>query len=375
MSQLPTGGRRRRRRLWIIIAIILLLIILLLLLFFFPRPTATVTLTPERHSLSTSRTESIEASNLSSQESGSQTGDSSGPPKPGTQAMGTLTFQNYTPDPVTIPAGTSVTSSTGQEVVTDETITVPPDPIIPGVASASAHAVKVGTSGNIDAMSVNTTCCSSDNIKVFNESAFTGGTDNQTAHTVLQSDVDKVATSLEPSLTQKAQGDIQKQLNSGEKLVTTPPQCSTNVIANPAVGESADKFTATVSVSCSDAAYNPQTALSDVEDQLKHQAAQQFPGFVLDGTITSKVDQATLGQDGIVDLQVSATGTWKYHFTDAVKLDMKKHIARETKSAARVWLLQQKGVADASISVTGPIIDLSGGNTLPDDLSAITING
>jgi hypothetical protein len=367
-------------RFWVIVGIIvlLLLLILLILLFLFPRPKATVTLTPVHKNLSNSLTASVTSRSLSSQEQGSETGASTGQPKQGTQATGILTFQNYTSETVTIPSGTRVTNNSGQQVETTETITVPPDPpTIPGVAQAHARAVNPGKSGNIEAMSINTTCCSSDNIKVFNESAFTGGSDNPTAHTVQQSDVDKVSKPLETSLTQKAQDDVQKQLTSGEKLVTATPQCSTNISSNPAVGESAENFTVTVSTTCSDAAYNPQTALRNAEDQLKTQAAQQLPGFVLDGPITSKVEQVTPGQNGNGDVKVSASGTWKYHFTDAEKLNMKKHIARETKTDAQAWLSQQKGVAGVSISIVGPpLLDLLGlDNTLPDDLSAITING
>ena len=43
--------------------------------------------------------------------------------------------------------------------------------------------------------------------------------------------------------------------------------------------------------------------------------------------------------------------------------------------SGNVLLLQQPGVAGVSISVSGPIIDLSGHNIVPDDLRAITING
>jgi hypothetical protein len=350
-------------------------LILLILLFFFPRPTATVTLTPTSQKLNNSLTASIPTRNLSSSEQDAKTGVSTGQPKPGTHATGTLTFQNHTPNWVTIPEGTSVTNNNGQQVVTDAALDVPPDPpAIPGIASVSAHAVKIGKDGNIPAMSINTSYAP--NITVLNESAFSGGTDSQTAHTVQQSDIDSVTKDLQTSLTRKAQGNIQKQLTSGEKLVTPAPQCSlTNVTANPAVGESATNFTVTVSLACSDAAYNPQTARSQAENQLKQTATQRVPGFILAGTITTTVDQITPGQNGNVDVHVSASGTWKYHFTASQKSDMAKHIARQTKADALAWLSKRPGVTHVSISITGPIIDLTGGNRLPDDVRAITING
>jgi len=325
--------------------------------------------------LSNSLTASLTTRELSTQEQGSQTGASTGQSKPGTQAIGTLTFQNYTPNPVTVPAGTRVTSTNGQQVETDTTIVIPPDPpVIPGVASVSSHAVNTGKDGNIPAMGINTTYNSPD-IKVFNESAFSGGSDNQTTHTVQQSDIDSVAKALETSLKQKALSNIQKQLTSGEQLVAPTPQCSTNVTSNPGVGESAANFTVTASLTCSDSAYNPQTVLLQAEEQLKKEAAQQLPGFVLNGKIDTKVEKVTPGQDGNIDVQVSASGTWKYQFTTAQKSKLARDIAGKTKTAAQDLLSRQEGVTGVSISISGPIIDLSGGNRLPDDPNAITING
>lgn len=371
----PTRSHRRRRLLGIIIALILILLIIFILLFFFPRPTATVTLTPVSKTLSDSLTVSVPAHQVSSTQQGSQMGVSTGSPKPGTHATGLLTFQNSTFSWVTIAAGTSVTNNTGQQVVTDTAVNVPPDPSIPGVASVSAHAVNIGSSGNIQAMSINKECCFP-GIFVLNESAFSGGLDSQTMNTVQQSDIDSIVHPLEASLIQKAQNDLRMHLTSGENLVNATPQCSPSVASNPGVGESAAKFTVTVSVTCSDSAYNPQTALSQAKDQLKQQAAQQLgPSFMLVGNIATKVEKATEGKNGNVDVLVSAKGTWKYQFTPARKLDMAKHIARATLGDAKSWLLRQEGVTAVSISISGPIINLGENNRLPDDLRAVTING
>jgi len=374
-GNLPTT-RRRRQRLGIIAAFIVLLLIILLLLFFFPRPTATVTLTPASKQLSNSYAIPVVARMLSIAPQGSQTGVPIGRLKPGTQAEGWLTFKNYTSYWVTIPKGTIVISVTGQRVATDEDVFVPPDPIIPGIASVPAHAVKVGKSGNIQAMTINRSCCRP-GIYVLNSSAFSGGLDVQTVHILQQSDIDNIARALETSLAQKARSDMQSLLMRGEQFVNTSPQCSiTKVTSKPGVGESAAKFTVKVSLACSDSAYNPQTTLPQAEDMLKQEAARQLgPGFNLVGNIATRVERATPGKNGHLDVQISASGTWKYLFAAAQKLDMAKLIARATISEAKARLLQQRGVADASISVSGPIIDLSGHNIVPDDLGAINIKG
>ena len=367
-GNLPPTRRRRRRLLGIIATLIAILLIILVLLFFIPRPTAAVTLTPASKTLSNSYMIPVTSRELSSAQQGSQTGAT----KPGMPAKGMLTFKNWNPYKVTIPKGTAVTDVTGQQVVTDKDVLVPPDPITPGIASVFAHAVKDGKSGNIQAMSINKSCCFP-GIDVLNESAFSGGVDDSS---VQQSDIDSVAKPLETSLMQKGQSDIQSQLKSGEQLVNATPPCSPPIVAsNPGVGAIAANFTVTVSLRCSDSAYNPQTALPQAEDMLKQEATQQLgPGFNLVGNIATRVESATPGKNGNVDVLITASGTWKYQFSAAQKLDMAKHIMGATIGEAKARLLQQKGVADASITVSGPIFNLVG-NRITDDLERITING
>jgi P pilus assembly chaperone PapD len=366
--------RRRRRRFAIIAALIGILLIVLLLLFFFPRPTATVTLTPASKTLSAPVTGSYAPRGLSSVQQGSGSGNVI---KPGTQANGTLTFKNYTPYWVTIPGGTVVVNVTGQQVVTEKTIQVPPDPIIPGIASVSARAVKVGKNGNIAVLSINKLYAP--DVYVLNTLAFSGGQDDQPGNTVQQSDIDRVAKLQVALLMPQALTALQKQLNEGEQLVKPNPTCDSPVVtSNPAVGANAAQFTVSVSLTCTDAAYNPQTIPSQEEDVLKQQAIQLLnpgPTYIPVGAIALKVGQETPQTDGNIHVLATANGTWNYQFSAAQKLDMAKHIARETTSDAKAWLSQQTGVAAVSISVSGPIIDLSGHNVVPDDLNAITING
>ena len=368
----PTRPRRPRRRLGIIAALILLLLIILVLLFFFPRPAAAVTLTPVSKTLSGSVIGNYGPRELSSPQQDSGSGV---PIKPGTHATGMLTFKNYTPNWVKIPQGTAVTNVTGEQVVTDEDIFVMPDPIIPGIASGSAHAVKVGEGGNIHAMSIDKSCCLA-GIFVLNASDFSGGVDDKVGNTVQQSDIDRIAKPLVAPLKQKALSDL--HLKPGEQFVNAPVCSRPTVTSNPGVGASTAKFTVNVSLTCSDSAYNPLTVPPSTEDMLKQKAIQQLnpgPGFVLVGNIAIKVDKETPRKDGMIDVKATASGTWKFKFTADQKLNMAKLIARKTIGDAKALVLQQLGVANASISVSGPIIDLGGHNMLPDDLRAITING
>src|SRR5947209_2589433 len=149
----PTRPHRRRRT--IIATLIALLLILLLLLFFFPRPAAAVTLTPASKDLNDSGLFTVTSRIIHSAPQDSQSGATSGRTKAGIHAYGVLKFKNYTLSWVTIPKGTIVTNITGQQVMTTKALRVPPDPIVPGIASVSAQAVKTRKSGNILAKSIN----------------------------------------------------------------------------------------------------------------------------------------------------------------------------------------------------------------------------
>ena len=131
-----------------------------------------------------------------------------------------------------------------------------------------------------------------------------------------------------------------------------------------------------VSVTCSSAAYSPQVAFPQVEDALKQKASQQLgPDYILVGRIITRVEKITQGGYGGVSLQVSASGTWKYQFTAKSKLAMAKYISGTTVDKAKSWLKQQQGVANVSLSVSGPFLNLGSSNIVPDDPGAITING
>src|SRR5438876_4911376 len=336
-GELP--GRRRQRLIGIILAVILLLLVLLLL-FFFPRPTATVTLTPMSKALRNTSVIDVVARALNSTQQDAQTGIPSGPPAQGTHATGMLTFWNYTPSWVTIAARTQLTNAAGQQVVTDKDLRVPPDPIIPGIASVSAHALKVGKSGNIDAMSINKVCCFA-GISVTNAAAYHGGRDAQKFPVVRQSDLDTVVNTLKTSLTQKALAAMRLQLKTDESLVNAEPQCKTKITSTPGVGASVATFTVTVALTCTDSAYNPQAAVQQAVALLKQQAAQQLdPGFVLVGTIVSTIEKNVPGSHNHITVLVAVRGEWKYQFTTSQKQQMAQSITRKTVNAAKTLLLQ-----------------------------------
>jgi len=331
-------------------------------------------LTPLSQKLSDSPTVNVATRQIFSTQQGSQTRVPTGQPKQGTHATGILTFENSTFSWVTIPAGTSVTSGTGEEIVTNMTLDIPPDPGTPGIASVPSHAIKIGRSGNIQAMSINQACCFV-GILVLNKSAFSGGIDSQATPTVQQSDIDNIANPLETSLTQKALSGMQSYLTSDTHLLSSTFQCSPKITSTPKIGESATNFTVDVLLTCSESVYSLQTVPLQAEVWLKQKAAQQLgPSFIPVGTIETSIKRVTEDKNGNVDVLISAKGTWNYRFTAASKLEMVKYIARKTKNDAQSWLLRQTGIVGVSVSITGPIFIWRKNDTLPDDSGAITLN-
>lgn len=77
---------------------------------------------------------------------------------PATRAVGTLTITNGSILTEILPKGTIFTGADGNEVITDESTTIPPGSATGlGIAYVSAHAAAPGSAGNIPALDINIT--------------------------------------------------------------------------------------------------------------------------------------------------------------------------------------------------------------------------
>jgi len=75
---------------------------------------------------------------------------------PATTARGTLTLYNAATYPQTIAAGTVLTGADGVQVVTDTPAPIPAgNPPLFGIVTVGAHALQVGSHGNIAALNIN----------------------------------------------------------------------------------------------------------------------------------------------------------------------------------------------------------------------------
>ncbi len=347
--------------------------------------TATVTITPATKTLKntyvitaitgkpSASQRQVQARILSTSPSQTQTVKATGVKQtPGARATGSLTFYNGSTSPFTVAANTLFATGSGIQLVNNIAASIPAaNPPNFGTVTVPAHAVNVGTSGNIPALAINGTCCASGNfITVKNLSAFSGGQDPQNYTFLQQSDVDAVANPLEQRLMSSAQANLKGQKHSGEQFVNTtnPITCNPTVTANPPVGSKATSATVTVQVACSGEVYDQQGALAMAANLYKNDSTiNPGPGFALAGSVSTSLTQASVVDNkGTVSLLVAAQGTWVYQTAKLVAQEKTwaKQIAGKSKQQAIAYLQSQPGVGKVSITLSG--------STLPTDPNQIS---
>jgi len=158
-----------------------------------------------------------------------------------TYAIGYVTFYNGQFSPITIPAGTQLSTQEGKAVVTTQTATVPgidqsANPPALGEATIPARAVTMGAGGNIDAYSISGPCCAS-SVLVKNVQTFTGGQDEENYAIVRQRDIGSQITPLRQTIAQSMTTTLRSQVKPGETLV--PSVCSPTFTPDHKAGDAA----------------------------------------------------------------------------------------------------------------------------------------
>ena len=261
-------------------------------------------------------------------------------------ATGTIVFYNGQAVQQTVAGGTVFTGTDGVRVATDQTITIPPgNPPTYGEATVPAHALLVGSAGNIPAGAIHTTLA----IAVFakNTTPFHDGADERDFRTVTTHDLNEVATALKTTLAQSMQAALQSQVQSAEALIT--PACTPSVTADHRIGQEATTVRATASESCSAVAYDKDALQTKATDLLSHQARRQFgTGYSLIGDVQVSVKQATATHT-IPTLTFSCQGTWVYALSQEAQQHIKTLIAGKPKQEALHILFSFPGIEKASI--------------------------
>jgi hypothetical protein len=283
-------------------------------------------------------------------------------------ATGSITFYNGQSNQVTIPAGTTLTASSGVQIITDEDANIPAadpaaNPPSWGITTVTAHAVNTGSNGNIPSLDINQSCCAT-SIIAKNTDAFHGGQDERNFQTVAPSDITNAASPLKATLDQSMQNTLTGQLKSGEAL--TSSHCTPTTTTDHQAGDEAIQVKVTVSETCSAVAYNQDTLQAKVTQLLTTQAAKKLePGYSLLGDPQVTVTSATTSKQ--VTLSFRSISTWVYALKTEDQQQIKKLIAGKDTNRTLQLLYGLPGIERVVLTTSG-FADTS---RIPKDISHI----
>jgi hypothetical protein len=282
-------------------------------------------------------------------------------------AQGPITFYNALPSPQTIPAGELLRGSDQIQVLTLRDAVIPAGRLATnGQVTVPARAVNAGPQGNIRAGDIYGKCCR-ENVFVSN-GPFSGGQNARSYRIATQQDINGVASSLKASLDQSVQAALSQQVQPTETLVTPIP-CNSSVIPDHKAGSETTQISVTVSETCTGEVYKT-SALDDLLMQtLTQQAIKQLgKGYGLVGDFQMSITRATMNtrQEQVI-LQVKVVSTWMYQFSHAEQDQIKLTIRGKSKENATALLLHMPGIQSVSISI-------SNGNALPTEVQHIHLN-
>jgi serine/threonine protein kinase len=271
---------------------------------------------------------------------------------PGTQASGSVHFDNSSQSRFSVPKGSVFTSTTGVEVQLTQSVEVPPrSGGQDGTVSAPAVAVFAGVTGNIAANTLNTICCRAQ-VTVSNQEPFSGGIDPRVVHIVTQADLDGVTNALIGQLQQQALQQLQKQFTTNEVEVAQPI-LATSVVPDNVPGTQVDEVKVQVSVTARTFVYNLATA-RQVAAQLLHKQAKLLldNNYLLKGTLAvANPVIVQRGENGISYLSVSASGLWMYTLPSQQISQWQQSIKGATPTLAKTYLVSQPGVASVELQL------------------------
>jgi hypothetical protein len=190
---------------------------------------------------------------------------------------------------------------------------------------------------------------------------------------VAPQDINGALATLKALLAESVQAALQTQVQPGEALIT-PIACPPKVSADHAAGDEATQVTVRVDETCTGDTYDTRAVHALVLQAVTQEAAKQLgTGYSLTGEVqvTDVTATSSLVKDhahGAQVLQVTGVGTWAYQFSDAQLHQMAHLIAGKSRPEATTLLLEQPGVSQVAMSVSGT--DTS---TLPADPGKIRL--
>jgi len=360
MAMLKVNGAKDKK-LFLIIGSILVAVLLIYFLFIFQtKADVTISVNPKEDSKTLSVTfapegttsisdNTIAATIIPIDEAGSVTVSATGKKDVGNKAKGKVTiFNNDTDGTVTLPAGTTITSSNGLKFDLDSQVKVGSasgdvfSGTKPGTADVSVTAESIGTESNLPS-GTKFTVGSSKSVAAKNDSAFSGGT-KKSITVIAKADIAKAEENLPKELANKAKSDIQSKVSGGQTVL--PDFISTDLASekfNKKVDEEASNLTLDATVS-----FN---YLSFKDSDLSSLAEKLFN----DSTFSIEKSKLTTSAK---DIKVLKTKDISADLTINAKLFPKLDAADLTNQIAGVDVLKAKNTLSNLTNVQNVIINV-----------------
>lgn len=229
--------------------------------------------------------------------------------KPAAAARGPVVFANLLPEPVTIPAGTRVSTSGAQRVLfqTIESAELPP--LVNGQVTVEVVAVEPGSDGNVDAGQINrVNGALAAQVRVRNADPLTGGA-MRTAPAVTPADIDRLTEQIRAYLVELARAEMRADLQSSEELVDDSVRLVQIVDETASVfpGEEAARVTVELRAIAYGTAVDVAPARALMQDAL---AAETWSGYMLNTDDITVTTGEIIGVDneGRVNMTLIASG-------------------------------------------------------------------
>jgi hypothetical protein len=286
-----------------------------------------------------------------------------------TDATGVLIFSRATRK-VTIPAGTTFQAKNNVALVLDAPVALSRR----GFAVAvGGFAYPAGSKGNVPALDIDGTYCFPNcvtgSVYHVQNTAFAGGQDAQSYTYVQQSDINYAASQLENSLSSAAQAAVQVQIQTSEQLAGSMACGRSSLSSSQQAGAEVPYITVSITETCWSEVYRTQPGQTLAANLLKQDLSTLVgPGYSIIGNVTTQVltQPELIDAHGTLSMKIMASGTVLYQFTNTEAQTFAKLIAGKRVANAQVLLLQQTGVAQASINFAN-----NPTKTLPEDPSKI----
>ena len=232
-----------------------------------------------------------------------------------TTARGSVTFTNYdTSSGVSIPSGSIVSTEGGIRFRTQSTVTLQPAGIIPFEPrsdSANVSAVNKGEDGNVPANTIRVVPQGQnpDLLRVNNPDPTSGGSHTETPE-VKQADVDKALAALQVDLSTAFSDAVAAGANAPPDTTLFPDTAELGPITpdidpQSLVGQAVETFDLRETATGTVIAVDPRPVRTIAESQLVSRVSPNHR--LVDGSATIDVGQGTVGEDGQVTFQATAS--------------------------------------------------------------------